>query len=274
MRLRFFCQNYIDKSGLVCYNENIMDIELIQKAGLTRPQATIYLELVQNGKLTPAEIAERTGETRTNTYAILNKLEQLGLVRNVGKRVAQYQAENPANLEALAERRRKIASKNEQELKGGMSALIDMFYAANAAPGSRTLTGREGIREIHRDVINTGETVYLIRTPADSERDDLITVFREQRAAKGIKTIALTPATPHAKQYMVDGTDKKYLFERTMMPLDAYESPVEIMIYGKKVALISYGETEIATIITSPLIAEAFREIFAMLQAYWREKGV
>ena len=49
-----------------------MDIELVQKAGLTKPQATVYVTLVQSGPLTPAEIAERTGETRTNTYALLN----------------------------------------------------------------------------------------------------------------------------------------------------------------------------------------------------------
>ena len=55
-----------------------------------------------------------------------------------------------------------------------------------------------------------------------------------------------------------------------MMPEDAYKSPVEIMIYGKKVALISYGEAEIITIISSPLIAAAFKEIFMMLQDYWR----
>lgn len=249
----------------------MMDIELVQKAGLTKPQATVYMTLVQNGALTPVEIAERTEESRTNVYALLNKLEDLHLVRNVGQKAACYQAENPANLEVLAEKRRKIISKNEQELKGGMSALLDMFYAHNEAPGSRSLTGREGIKEVHRDVINTGETIYLIRTPFDSKYDDLIELFREKRRAKGIKTIALTPATPHAKQYMVDGTDEKYLFERTMMPEDAYKSPVEIMIYGKKVALISYGEAEIVTIITSPLIAAAFREIFLMLQDYWKK---
>lgn len=233
----------------------------------------VYLTLVQNGALAPAEIAEKTGETRTNTYALLNKLEKLHLVRNIGQKTARYQAENPAELEVLAERRRKIITKNEQELKGGMSALLDMFYAHNEAPGSRTLTGREGVREVHRDVINTGETVYLIRTPFDSKYDDLIKVFRERRAAKGIRTIALTPATPHAEQYAKDGTDEKYLFERTMMTEDAYNSPVEVMIYGNKVALISYGEAEIVTIITSPLIATAFKEIFLMLQKYWREVG-
>lgn len=248
-----------------------MDIELVQKAGLTKPQAAAYMALVQNGALTPAEVAEKTGETRTNAYALLNKLEQLHLARNIGQKAARYQAENPANLEILAEKRRKIISKNEEELKGGMSALLDVFYAHNEAPGSRTLTGREGLKEVHRDVINTGETVYLIRTPFDSKYDDLISIFREKRAAKGIKTIALTPATPHAKQYATDGTDEKYLFERTMMPEDAYTSPVEVMIYGKKVALISYGEAETITVITSPLIVAAFREIFLMLQDYWKK---
>lgn len=248
-----------------------MDIELIQKAGLTKPQAAVYMTLVQNGELSPAEVAEKTGETRTNAYALLNKLEQLRLVRNVGQKTARYQAENPANLEVLAEKRRKIVSKNEQELKNGMSALLDVFYTHNEAPGSRTLTGREGVKEVHRDVLNTGETVYLIRTPFDSKYDDLINIFREKRAAKGIRTVALTPMTPHAKQYSEDGTDEKYLFERTMMPEDAYTSPVEIMIYGKKVALIAYGEAETITVITSPLIAEAFREIFLMLQDYWKK---
>ena len=234
----------------------MIDIELVQKAGLTKPQASIYTTLVQSGALTPTEIAEQTGETRTNTYALLSKLEGLHLVRNIGQKTARYQAENPANLEILAEKRRK---------------LVSIFYAHNEAPGSRTLTGREGIKEMHHDVISTGETIYLIRTPFDSKYDDLIGLFREKRRAKGIKTIALTPATPHARQYMMDGTDKKYLFERTMMPEDAYQSPVEIMIYGKKVALIAYGEAETITIITSPLIAAAFREIFLMLQDYWQK---
>lgn len=251
----------------------MIDIEIVQKAGLTKPQASVYMALVQHGELTPSEISELTGETRTNTYALLGKLEQLNLVRNLGQKPARYQAENPANLEVLAEKRRKIISKHEQELKGGMSTLLDIFYAHNEAPGSRTLTGREGIKEVHRDVINTGETVYLIRTPFDSEYKDLINIHRKQRAAKRIKTIALTPATPHARQYSADGTDQKYLFERTMIPEDAYKSPVEIMIYGKKVALISYGETEIVTIITSPMIANAFREMFLMLQDYWKMKG-
>lgn len=251
----------------------MIDTDLIQKAGLTKAQAAVYAALVQNGTLTPVEIAELTGETRTNTYALLGKLEQLRLVKKQSEKPARYQAENPANLEALAERRRKIVSKHEEELKGGMSALLDVFYAHNEAPGSRTRAGRDGIREVHRDVLNTGKTVYLIRTPFDSKYKDLIKIHRKQRAEKGIRTVALTPATEHAKQYATDGSDEKYLFERTMMPENAYQSPVEILIYGDKVTLISYGEEEIATTITSPLIAAAFREIFLMLQAYWREHG-
>lgn len=37
----------------------MIDTELIQKAGLTKPQALVYLTLIQTGALTPAEIAEK-----------------------------------------------------------------------------------------------------------------------------------------------------------------------------------------------------------------------
>lgn len=115
----------------------------------------MYSTLIQKGVLTPAKIAALTGETRTNTYALLNKLEKLRLVRNVGQKTAKYQAENPSSLEILAEKRRKIVSKREQELKNSIPALLDIFYAHNEAPGSRTLTGRDGVKEVHRDVISS-----------------------------------------------------------------------------------------------------------------------
>lgn len=142
--------------------------------------------------------------------------------------------------------------------KQEMSGLLDLFYTYNTTPGSRILTGRDGTREVHRDIINTGKTVYLIRMPFDSKYDDLVKIHCEQRKNKGIRTIALTPETPHAKQYATDGTDEKYLFERTMISKDAYTSPVEILIYRKKVTLISYGEEEIATVITFPLMQRRF----------------
>ena len=84
--MHIFCQSNIDNTIFMCYTEYIMDDQqpsfdttILRKAGLTESQAKGYLALIQHGALTPAELAEKTGETRTNGYMICEKLEQLGL---------------------------------------------------------------------------------------------------------------------------------------------------------------------------------------------------
>ena len=54
------------------------------------------------------------------------------------------------------------------------------------------------------------------------------------------------------------------------MPQDAYTAKVEIDVYGNKVALIAFGETEMATIISSPAISDSMRQITKMLRDYYR----
>jgi len=88
--------------------------------------------------------------------------------------------------------------------------------------------------------------------------------YREKRAAAGIHTHALTPHTELAHQYATNGEDEKMLFIRTFYPNQSYTAPVEIDIYGDKVAFISFGETQMATIINSPTIAEAMRQIIQL----------
>lgn len=52
-----------------------------------------------------------------------------------------------------------------------------------------------------------------------------------------------------------------WLYHRTLLPADLYIAPVEIIVYGDKAALITYSDTTMATLITSPLIAEALRQL-------------
>lgn len=45
---------------------------------------------------------------------------------------------------------------------------------------------------------------------------------------------------------------------------DEYTAPVEIDIYGDKIALMSFGKELIGVIIESPQIARALKEIFLL----------
>lgn len=246
---------------------NPIDISIIRKAGLTESQAKGYAALIEAGALSPIALAEQIGESRTNGYMICDKLETLGLASKKDSAKATYTPNHPSALEALAEKRRKVLVRNEQEVKQHISPLIDLFYAHSELPGTRTLQGIEGIKDVYDDTLRTGKDIYLLRTTAD-EADlgvSYLNDYREKRAEAGIHTYALTPDTPEGRKYLESGEDDAMLFHRTFLPSSAYTAPVEIDIYGHKTALISFGKTQMATIIDSAPIAEAMRQLFMLI---------
>lgn len=243
-----------------------MDITILRKAGLTESQAKGYLALIENGSLSPTELAAKTDETRTNAYAVADKLVQLGLAIKKDGKPATYTATHPSSLEILAEKRRKAIIQNEQAVKGGLAPLIDLFYAHTEMPGTQTYQGIDGIKAVYSDTLKTAQDIYLVRTTADAPDlgIEYLDAYRAKRAAKGIHTYALTPDTEIGRRHASSGADEKMLFHRTFLPDNSYTAPVEIDIYGNKIALIAFGETQMATVITSPPIAEAMRQLLTI----------
>lgn len=256
----------------------VMDeMDILKKAGLNEAQSAIYECLLKNGAMSPTELAEQTGQSRENCYAIAKKLVDLNLIEQTDDKKANYRVLNPSNLEILVEKRRKIMAKNEKYVKENLSSLLDIFYANNELPGARTLEGIEGVKEVYMDALRTKKDVYLLRTKADDilgsdkETDSFLKNYRDQLPLLGIHTYALTPVTKNAISYVKTGRDKAILFHRTWMPETDYTAPVALHVYGDKVALIAFGETAMATVITSPVIAEAMRQIIKIMMNFYQK---
>ena len=253
------------------------DLDILKKAGLSEAQAVVYNCLLQNGALTPTELADYTKQSRENCYAVAKRLVELGIIEETEDKKKKYRVLNPSALETLVEKRRKVMVKNEKFVKENLSSLLDIFYANNEMPGARTLEGLEGIKEAHNDVLRTRKDVYLLRTRADivlgddKETEPYLRYYRDQLPILGINTYALTPVSKEGIQNAKTGRDKAVLFHRTWMPEEDYTSPMEIMVYGDKVALIAFGETQMATIVTSPIIAEAMRQILKIMTKFYKK---
>ena len=254
------------------------ETDILKKAGLNDAQAVIYDCLLKEGAMSPTKLAAETGQSRENCYAITKKLIELGLVEQTGDKKANYRVLNPSALEVLAEKRRKAVAKNEKFVKDNISSLLDIFYANNEMPGARTLEGLEGIKEVYMDNLRVKKDLYFIRTTSDhdvlghdKDIDSFLRKYRDQRPLLGIHTYALTPVTKEAQRHEKSGRDEAILFHRIWMPEGDYTAPVEIQAYGDKVALISFGETQMATIIASPVIAEAVRQILKIMMRLYQK---
>lgn len=251
------------------------ELDILKKAGLNEAQAEIYNYLLVHGQLTPAELAEGTEQSRENCYMVAKRLVELGLIEQIDDKKAKYRVLNPSALEVLVEKRRKIMAKNEKFVKDNISSLLDVFYANNEMPGARTLEGIEGIKEAYLDTLRVKKDIYLLRTKAYSvigskTGDGFLSDYRKELPLLGIHTYALTSIHKDAIKKAKNGLDDASFYHRTWMPEEDYTAPVTIQAYGDKVALISFGETQMATIITSPVIAEAMRQILKIMMKYYK----
>lgn len=244
-----------------------MDIELIKKAGLTDSQAKTYMTLIEHSDVSPAELAEYIGESRTNTYAIIDKMLKYGLIckKEDVKYGAKYNANHPSTLEVLAESRRKAIARNEKAVKDNISGLIDYFYKNKELPGARTLQGIDGIKTVYLQSLQAKDTIYLLRTTADVELGEWLVEHIAKRVEKGIKLKAFTPLTEHSKYNIKHNKDITMLMDRTLIPPELYTAPVEINVYENTVAFIAFGSSQMATIIQSPAIATCMRQMFDIM---------
>ena len=253
------------------------ETDILKKAGLSEAQADVYSCLLTNGAMTPTELAERTEQSRENCYAVAKRLVELGLIEQVGDKKAKYKVLNPSALETLVEKRRRIMAKNEKFVKDNLSSLLDIFYANNEMPGARTIEGIDGVREVYEDNLRVRKDLYFIHTKnpdslgKDKDPDSFMRKYRDQRPLLGIHTYALTPATEKRLKRFSKIRDEATNFHRTWMPESDYTAPVEIQAYGDKVAIISFGETQMATIIISPVIAEAMRQILKSMMNFYQK---
>lgn len=118
-------------------------------------------------------------------------------------------------------------------------------------------------------IISSGKTFYFVRSRFDEKAvpEDL-QEHKKARVAAGIKAENITPSefADHSKE-----VEKKWGVERTFLPPDNYDSPVEIDIFGDNVAFINYEKDGMSTLIESPEIADAMRQFFLFAKKYIRK---
>ncbi len=239
-----------------------MDTTVLRKAGLTDSQARGYVALIENGRLTAAELAEKIGESRTNSYAIADRLVELGLALKLDGRKTAYQAENPAKLNQLLVAKQRELKAAANELAGILPALLSTYRLVSDKPGVLHLEGIDSLRLVYDDIIKTGQTVHIFSSAYDREDADIASMIDRQidrQRKAGIKAKALLPQ----KVYASFANSQDELFEARPASFSSLEA--QILLYGSNIAITTFKTGVVTTIITSPPAAQTFMQIFAAL---------
>ncbi len=236
-----------------------MDTTILRKAGLTESQAKGYLALIEHGTLSPTELADKTGESRTNGYMICERLEKLGLATKKDGQKALYEPENPTKLRHLLLKQQKQLKIAGDELTGLLPQLLSSYRLVADKPGVLYLEGVDSLATVYDDIIRTNETLHIFPSSHDRRDPDIAAMIdkqisRQRRA--GIKTkVLLRPET--ISQFTSLNDD---LFEARSGVFSSLDA--QIMIYGQNVAISTFTNGIVTTIITNKTIADTFMQLF------------
>jgi predicted transcriptional regulator len=243
---------------------------ILQLAGLTEEQATVYEALITNGPMKAGAMSKKTPLKRGLAYYVLDQLVEMGLVEKEQEKgkIAVFRAMHPLKLREFLDKRAEQEREAQKALEGTLPTLISKFNLVSGMPGARFFEGVEGFKKVYDDKLATGKTIRLIRTVYEpvyqKQVKPIVHEFVKKRVKKGMSTIALTPPRPLFAEKRTHEDDLSKNYYRTYMKETDYTSPVEVAVYGDKMAILSYAQELVGVIIESPQIAKAFKEIFML----------
>ena len=215
-------------------------------------------------------MATGIGENRTTVYSALEKLGKLGIINQKDKgKIAAYVPAHPSVLESIAEKRLRGAARQARNLEANLPSLINFYNEHQNEPGVKTFYGKEGVQMIWDKVIAAKAPYYFVRSQHDELADrESLEKFKKNRVEAGIESEDITPSefTSNTNKEMYE----KFLLTRTLLPPEEYNSPVEIDIFGDNVAFINYSKNGMSTLIESPEIADAMRQMFLFAKKHIR----
>ena len=235
--------------------------------GLSPLQASAYALLIESGDITPTEAAKKLQITRTNSYKLLDKLASIGLAikKETGKKIV-YGPNNPQALSNLVTQQRNIAASREYAVQNVLSELLSKYHAHTEQPFTTVVTGKLEVVEAYRAQIRLGQDIYFIRSDMDITAlgFDTMHEIRVAPARHGAQRYGITPDIATGTTANPEG-DVRSNLTRTWARQEDYNAPVEWSISGSSLLIVVFGDQPHAVTIENPVIAEAFKQIWHML---------
>jgi sugar-specific transcriptional regulator TrmB len=236
---------------------------LIESLGFSVKKTKVYLALLELGETEASAIAQKANLKRTTVYNILPELVADGLVSMTlrkGKKV--FAIDSPSRLSELVEEKKLAVEKILPDL----SSMQSLFFHK---PKTTIHEGVQGFKEIYRDFITSsskGDTILAYAGTRDHFKylpEEFVREYTKKRINKNIKLRLISGSSKLSEE--LQSGDAKSLRETKVTDSKDFDFSGETIVYGNKVAFISYRENFLGVIIESKEISAMHRAAFNLL---------
>jgi sugar-specific transcriptional regulator TrmB len=230
--------------------------EKLRKLGLSQTEARVYLALLDLGTSLAGDITKRANVNRTNCYDALQKLMTKGLVSFVVKANRKYfHAETPLKFLALLKEEEEQLKEKEKEVKNFLPFLLQKTKSSIEYPQATIFRGKKGIKSIYEDVLRYKDPRIFGSSGKFKENlDTFFSLFQ-----KRVKECHIKGRLIEAEK--VRGTEITKHFTTKYLP-NSYITLISTLVYGDKVAIISWTSNPIGFVIEDKQTANSFKVYF------------
>jgi HTH-type transcriptional regulator, sugar sensing transcriptional regulator len=228
-------------------------IERLNKAGLTRNEAKVYIELLKRGSISANKVAKNIGLDRTLSYQILNNLIEKGLVSYIRKEKKKYfEAAAPENL-------LRAIKEQEQSIISLIPELKSIEKLKEQEQDVKVYEGKQGLKTFFEDLINAKDICIFGATGKsyDALKFEIPHLIKKSQKVGLIGRMVTSRKFKNHEMTNLPNINVKYLEE--------IKSPATTTIYSDKVAIHILSDKPIVIIMRNKGIAEGYRNYFNFL---------
>lgn len=244
--------------------------EILEKLGLTKNEAKVYLALLESDLTSSKNIIEKTNLHRQLVYDALNRLIDEGLVSYVIQANRKYfKAADPKQFLNYFTKKQEEIEKQKKEFEKILPQLEAQKEFIKEEQEATIYIGNKGIKSLLDDMIYEKKEILTIgasETKAEAFQYHLkfnLPIFHKIREQNKIplKIIFSKDLIQRAKEI-----NKLKNSQSKVLPKE-FTSNSSTNIYGDKVSIILWGSQPFGILIKSKEIAEAQRKYFNQLWA-------
>ena len=233
----------------------------LKEYGFNDKEAKVYLALLQSGRATVMDIANRAQIKRPTAYIILDDLMRRGfidLLPHKGK--TSYIAKSPKILLSYLEKKESLA-------QNYIPQLMAMFSEQKEKPKVMYFEGEEASKKVFDDSIEEGKDVmalFGVKEMFGTVGDKFTRDYVNSRIKNEIKAKVIVPESEEALEYKK--RDKNEMRETRFIDSKKFPFKGEVMIYGNKVVIISLnGPDSFGLIIQNDQFSQTMKSVFTFM---------
>lgn len=253
-----------------------MNAAELERLGLNRSEAKVYLALLELGGSTTGIITDKAQVSPSKIYWILERLLQKGLVSYILKgKTKHYTAASPAKLKEYLELERESIERKEELLERMLPSLNRVQKLAGERQEAEMFVGFPAMKNAYSTMYDSAkrgdEHLVFLRSGEEEGKSDAVLFFNRlhQRAAKiGLRRRLISRDTQEARDLFLKGP---YAGRKGDSVRFMDICPEGINILNDYVLFMHLAQKPICVLITSKQLADDYRRFFD--ESWERAKG-